>query len=123
MNIAAIVLASAVSAAFAQDPVRVGPEIYKKAFENEQVRVNEVTFKPGDKIGRHSHPDHFVYIIEPGKLRITRADGKTEELDGKPGQVIWMKSEAHSAENIGGTEFKALVVEMKKGKGMMEHKH
>ena len=39
----------------AQDPVTVGPDIYKCPFENAHTRLCEVTFKPGAKIGMHAH--------------------------------------------------------------------
>jgi hypothetical protein len=32
-----------------QDPLAVAPAMYKKKFENERVRVMQVTFKPGAK--------------------------------------------------------------------------
>jgi quercetin dioxygenase-like cupin family protein len=93
--------------------MKVGPDIYKLAFENERVRAMEVTFKPGAKIAMHSHPDHYVYIMTPGKLKITNSSGATSELAGKAGESTFIKAESHMAENIGSTEFKALVVELK----------
>ena len=98
---------------FAQDPLVVGPDIYKLVFENERVRVMEVTFNPGDKIGSHSHPDHLAYILEPGLIRISHPDGTSMDVDGKAGDVLWIKAETHSAENIGSTKMRILVVELK----------
>lgn len=100
-------------AAPAQDPVKVGPNIYKQVFENERVRVCDVKFKPGDKIAQHSHPDHFIYVLDPGKLRISKPDGTSSEADFQVGQVVWIAAETHWAENIGSTEVHALVVELK----------
>ena len=98
---------------FAQDPVVVGPNIYKVIFENEKVRVSEITFKPGDTIPPHSHPDHFVYVLTAGKLAFSRPDGTTQDFEGTVGQVAWIDAETHWAKNTGDTEFKALVVELK----------
>jgi len=99
--------------AMAQDPLEVGPDIYKLVFQNDRVRVMEITFKPGDKIALHSHPDHFVYVLSGGTLALSSPDGTKKEFVGKPGDVVWISAESHAAENIGTTEFKGVVVELK----------
>lgn len=99
--------------AWAQDPAEVGPHIYKVLFENEKVRVSDIHFNPDDKIAMHSHPDHFVYVLSAGKLKLSYPDGTTSDFEGTPGQVVWINAESHAAENIGGTEFHGLVVELK----------
>ena len=66
MMLAVLSLMSA-QVVLAEDPLAVAPKMYKRLFENERVRVMEVTFEPGDKIAKHSHPDHFVTVLEPGK--------------------------------------------------------
>lgn len=104
----------------AQDPLTVGPDIYRKVLENERIRLLEVTFEPGARIGSHSHPDHAAYVIEGGKLDITGADGKQESYDLEPGQAVWMPAQTHSAVNTGNTRVKLLVVELKPEPGMME---
>jgi hypothetical protein len=38
----------------------MGPNIYKRLFENDRVRLFEVRFKPGECIALHSHPDHVI---------------------------------------------------------------
>jgi quercetin dioxygenase-like cupin family protein len=48
----------------AGDPLAVGPEIYKLKFENERVRVMDITFAPGAKIDMHTHPDHITVITQ-----------------------------------------------------------
>lgn len=101
------------SLVLAQDPAKVGPQVYKCIFENERVRVCEVTFKAGERMGAHSHPDHFVYVLSGGKLRITPWGRAPAEADMKTGQVMWIPAETHSAINIGTTEARALVVELK----------
>ena len=97
----------------AQDPVRVGPDIYKCTFENDRVRVCEVTFKPGAKIATHSHPNHLVYSLTGGKLLVTGPDGKATESVSKAGDVTWSPATTHSGSNPGPTEVKVLVVELK----------
>ena len=99
--------------AMAQDPIKVGPNIYKNLFENDRVRMLEVTFAPGDSIAMHSHPDHAVYAVTGGKLRVTTSDGKTMEADLKAGDPIWFPAVTHAAKNIGTTSLKLVVVELK----------
>jgi quercetin dioxygenase-like cupin family protein len=109
----ALVGIAAAAPAFAQDPLKVAPSMYKLDFENERIRVMEVTFKPGEKIAPHSHPDHFVYVLSAGKLKITHGDGTSADFEGVVGANAWIPAETHYAQNIGTTEFRALVIELK----------
>jgi quercetin dioxygenase-like cupin family protein len=97
----------------AQDPAKVGPEIYKSLFENERIRVFEITFEAGEEIGAHSHPDHMVYVLTDGKLKIMEEGKEPMEADLKTGQVLYLPAQTHSAVNLGQTELKAIVVELK----------
>ena len=108
------------AAAMAQDPLTVGPDIYRLLFENERVRAMEVKFNPGDSIGVHSHPDHLVYVLDPGTLRISHPDGSFMDVEGKAGDVFWMNAETHSAVNTGTTTMRLLVVELKEPSGRVD---
>jgi quercetin dioxygenase-like cupin family protein len=99
------------------DPVDVGPGIYSMVTENEAVRVLQVTFAPGAEIGMHKHPDHFAYVIAPGKLTITDGDGKSQEMDLKAGQGVFIPAQTHKAKNTGTTEAKAVIVEFRAAAG------
>lgn len=117
-GVASIVLAAglmiaAATAAFAQDPLEVAPEMYKLKFENERVRVMEVVFAPGASIAMHSHPDHFVHVASGGKLALSYPDGTSKELEARAGEILWIDAESHAAKNLGDTEVKLLVVEVK----------
>jgi|SRR5688572_23307582 len=101
-----------VQSAFAQDPVKLSPKLYTVLLENEQVRVLEFRAKPGDKEPLHFHPNGVAYVIEAGKARAT-TNGKTEELDGKPGMTAWMNPVTHTFEYVGPGEARILIVEMK----------
>lgn len=111
--IAFLVALSAVRMAWADDPLKVAPDMYKLVFENERVRVMEVTFNPGQKIAKHSHPDHYIYVVEPGTLTISKPDGSTTVAQLTTGQVIWIPAETHWAENTGATKVRLLVNELK----------
>jgi quercetin dioxygenase-like cupin family protein len=97
----------------ADDPLQVAPTMYKLLFENNRTRVMEVTFKAGEKIAKHSHPDHMVYVVEGGKLKISKPDGTSGDNDLKQGQVVWIPAETHWAENTGATTVRLLVTELK----------
>ena len=94
-----------------QDPPVVAPDMYKCTFENEHARLCEVTIKAGAKIPSHSHPQHMLYVLAPGKARIYPTGGEAMEVDFATGQAIWANAETHHAENIGATEVKLLVIE------------
>ena len=102
-----------VSGLSAQDAEKATPKVVKLKLENERVRVLEALSNPGDKENMHSHPANIVYVIEGGKLRITTADGKTSEVEFKAGDTIWREPVTHKAENIGTTQFHAIIVELK----------
>jgi quercetin dioxygenase-like cupin family protein len=104
----------AAKSVFAQDPLKVAPKAFKEKLNNEHVNVIEFTSKPGEKEAMHSHPDMLLYVIHGGKLKSTTADGKSQVIDYKTGDVAWRPAITHSTENVGTTEVKALLVEVKK---------
>lgn len=97
----------------AQDPVKVAPNIYKNIFENDRVRVCEVSIKAGEKIGMHSHPAHLAYALTPAKLQMKDSTGKSQVAEVKQGDVVWFEPVTHEAENL-GADAKLIVVELKK---------
>jgi beta-alanine degradation protein BauB len=102
--------------ALAQDPVKVAPHAFKERLNNAHVRVLEYSSKPGQKEGMHSHPAILLYVIQGGKLRSTTPDGTSKEIDYKAGDVMWREAITHTGENIGTTEMKSLLIEVKHGK-------
>ena len=95
-----------------RDPLKVAKNVYKFNMENDRVRVLEASFKPGDKAIMHDHPDHLVYVLNDGKMNL-KSSGKTDVLDLKRGQAIFIKAQSHEAENTGKTDVHLLVVELK----------
>ncbi|MGH8076782.1 MAG: cupin domain-containing protein [Lysobacter sp.] len=114
-SVAVLLAVMASPQAQAQDPGVVAPDIYKCTFENEHTRLCEITFGTSKKIAPHSHPAHLVYVLQPGKLRITDdGTGESADVDFAVGQSVWIPAVTHHAENIGDTEVKAVIVEFKK---------
>jgi beta-alanine degradation protein BauB len=95
------------------DPAAVAADVYKLVMENDRVRVFEVRFKPGQKTVMHGHPDHVVYVLADYTLDLTLPDGKSQEVPLKAGQTLWIGAGPHAAQNIGLTEGRALVIELK----------
>ena len=106
-------IAAALNTIFAQDPVKLSPQFYKVLIDNDEMRVLEFHFKPGEKEPMHSHPRGFVYALTDAKLKITFPDGKTEEIAVKTGDARWRDPVTHMNENIGTAEASALAVELK----------
>ncbi|HKM60591.1 MAG TPA: cupin domain-containing protein [Candidatus Bathyarchaeia archaeon] len=95
------------------DPMKVASNVYKFINENDRVRVLEVVFKPGDTAKMHHHPEHVVYVLKGGRLKLT-SEGKTQELDLKQGSVVFLKEQDHEATNNSKSDIDLLVVELKK---------
>lgn len=98
----------------AQDPVKVAPGMNKVVVNNAQVRVLDVTLKPGEKMPMHSHPDNVLYVISGGTSRSTDAKGKATEHTYKEGECVFRKGETHMVENIGEKPTHVLNIELKK---------
>jgi hypothetical protein len=100
----------------AQDPVETQPRSYKLLFENEKVRVIEYVSRLGQGVcgaGKHYHADHVTITLTPAKVKATAADGKERVVDIPAGAAFWESAATHSAELIGGSGARVLMVELK----------
>lgn len=102
--------------AWAQDPAKVAPTMYKVRLNNARVRVLEVTAKAGQKAPTHVHPDYVVYVTQAGKVRFTDSKGASTEADLAAGEAMWRGAETHASEAV--TDFGGLLFELKRtGRG------
>ena len=103
-------------AAAAQDPARVMPRAYRVLLENDRVRVIEYTSRPGMGIcgeGMHSHPAR-VNIVVSGWQSLASSPGSAQRAqERKDGDVFWRDAETHQVENVGKTDSRVLMVELK----------
>lgn len=97
----------------AQDVAQVSPETHKVILENAQVRVFDVHVRPGERVAMHSHPSGVLCFLSDATVRITYADGRTEERSVKAGTAAWLDATTHQIENIGTTELHEIHTEMK----------
>jgi quercetin dioxygenase-like cupin family protein len=98
--------------AAAQDPVRVSPD-YKAEIENSWVRVLRVKRSAHGAAPMHQHPASVVVYLTDYHQRITGADGKSQEVTHKAGDVSYTEAVKHSEENLSGQPLEAVVIELK----------
>jgi mannose-6-phosphate isomerase-like protein (cupin superfamily) len=110
----ALLLAICAATSRAQDPVKVSPGLYKVLLENDHVRVLDINLKAGDKSPMHEHPESVIYALNSGTVRFTDPDGKTTDVEFKPGQCVWRGAEKHEPQNIGKTDVHAIQIELKR---------
>src|SRR5260370_1552754 len=106
-------LAGAAVVLRAQDAAKVDPKHYTVAFENDQVRVLKAHYDPGEKSVMHSHPNTVAVFLTDAKGRFTFPDGKSQDFNGKAGDVISDSAKVHLPENTGDKAFDVVVVELK----------
>jgi quercetin dioxygenase-like cupin family protein len=97
----------------AVDAPTATPKVVKTKLENDHVRVLEFISDPGDKEGWHFHPAFIVYVLTGGTLRITTRDGKSDDVEFKDGDIRYREPVTHITENIGKTQLRAILVELK----------
>ena len=95
--------------------LKVVPKSARVLFENDLIRVIEITMKKGQRIPMHSHNRGLSYSLNSGKIRSTGEDGKPRVIKVRRGEVSWSGAdglETHAVENLGGV-LRELSVEFK----------
>ena len=112
--------ASTVSQALAEEqkakarPARIPTNVL---FENDKVRVQEVTFKPGDQGPNVPRPFRIIRVLEGGTMQHTYPDGKTETVVYKTGEVkVYEADKPYVPKNIGRSYITFYVVALKQPK-------
>ena len=98
----------------AQDPMKVAPNVARKILlENDQVRVLQVEFAPGETAPWHQHPNHILYALTDGEIEITDKGKTANVVELKAGEALYMPAVTHMIKNIGTTTVKMVVTELK----------
>lgn len=97
----------------AQDPVKVDAKHYTVEIENDKVRVIRIKYAPGDKSVMHGHPASVAVFLTDHHGRFTYPDGKSEEINTKAGQAIFIDATEHLPENLGNQPLELLQIELK----------
>jgi hypothetical protein len=93
--------------------LKVAPKSAKVVFENDVVRVIEITLRKGQKIPMHTHKRNLTYGLNESKFRSTDGKGKSGVVKLKKGGASWSEGdETHVVENLGGIS-RILSVELK----------
>jgi beta-alanine degradation protein BauB len=88
----------------------------KVLIDNARVRVLEYRSRPAGNVcgaGEHAHPAHVTIVLSPARDRAEAVGGKTEIGDMKVGDVYWSDGETHTDVNIGKTNSRVILVELK----------
>ena len=107
------VLAFAVPAVLAQDPVKVDSKHYKVEFQNSQVRVLRIRYGPHEKSVMHRHPNAFAIFVTDVNGKFTFPNGKTQDVNAKAGETRWTPAGRHLPENTSDQPFEVILVELK----------
>jgi hypothetical protein len=77
--------------------------------------VIAANWKKGVHDKDHSHPVSSVaYAVNDCTIRVHEPDGKTRDVTPKAGTAMALSlTKSHSAENIGGSDCQAILVERK----------
>ena len=88
-------------------------------FENDRVRVWDLSLEPGQSTGQHRHElPYFYVVIGDGRLQRVDADGaRSEPKRMQDGEVHFREVDGHAvheAVNVGDTPWRNIVVELKR---------
>jgi hypothetical protein len=112
-----IVCALAAGPLMAQDvplAFKASPDVYLVKAENEQLRVIEATWKPGQRDQFHGHPAFGYYWITDCSIRYYFPNGKTQDGTRKAGVFgLGAPVSSHSVENVGTSDCKIVMFEAK----------
>jgi len=93
------------------------PQVYKVIAENDEWRVLEGTWQPGQEDNFHSHTADRVSIFPMDcDLRLTKPDGTFKDVHPKAGKAKVRTGKAvssHKAKNIGSKACTLMIVELK----------
>ena len=92
--------------------VTAAPNLYKVLSDSAGIKIEEVTYNPGDSSALHSHADYAVYAISGGKATFYGKDGSKAENEMKTGTTYVRGAEVHSVKNTGKTPVKVILVEV-----------
>jgi hypothetical protein len=99
-----------------RDPVRVDPQHFRLDFQNEHVAVVHVTMKGSEGTRMHDEPEALAVCLKECHIRLTRPDGKIQDLHMHAGDTRWLWEDTRSEKNLGTEPLEMLLIEMKTNK-------
>ena len=104
---------SAAPRSSANDPIALDPKHYTIEYEDDRMRVLRIRYGPREKSTMHSHPQSVAVVLTDANIRMTYPDGKTEDMQLRPGAVLAMPGVEHLPENLSDRSFEVIQVELK----------
>jgi len=95
------------------DPVRLSPAVYKKEFENDQVRVVRVRIPANSSIPQHTHGNRITVALTEAKIDVTNADGSKMEAIFKPADVRFRTPATHSEQSKLAQDAELILIDLK----------
>src|SRR6185369_3493166 len=97
----------------AADQVQLLKNTVKLVFENQYVRVIESRAPAGSSEPKHRHIRGVTIALSDSEIETTSYPGGVAKQTNKLGDVRWLDWREHSGRNIGKTESRIVIVEMK----------
>lgn len=112
--LAALGVASASIAQVVPPDFKASPDVYKVRAENDQYRLVEGTWKPGQQDRFHSHPWMLWYWVTDCSATAHFPDGTTRSITVAAGESgVQEPIASHSLENVGKSQCKIVMFESK----------
>jgi quercetin dioxygenase-like cupin family protein len=104
---------AALAQAQSLDPISADPQHYKLEIENQWVRVIREHMAPHDTMAMHQHPGPgaVIVLLADRSNRLIAPDGKSQDVGGHAGDVMWSLPSTHRSENLTGAAFEGLQIE------------
>jgi quercetin dioxygenase-like cupin family protein len=96
------------------DILRLGSSHVSVDFENDRARVLRLTLAAGESIPIHDDRAGVLVCIAGCRIRFTRPDGQSQDLELKAGETRWMPDARHATLNIAGAPVELLYIETKR---------
>lgn len=88
------------------------PDSYSEIAKNDVGRLIKMTLAAGATDNPHDHPlAHYLYIIKGGKLKLDMPEGKSMEIEVKPGMAMPVPGGTHQVSNVGTTDVEIIFME------------
>jgi mannose-6-phosphate isomerase-like protein (cupin superfamily) len=94
--------------------VRKGESPVRILFDDERVRVQEITFRPGAQGPGTARPFRIMRVLKGGTMQRTYPDGRTETIEYKTGELrVVGPDRPFVPKNVGNSDIVFYVVALK----------
>jgi hypothetical protein len=97
-----------------RDPAVIDPQHFKVDLQNDRVRVVHLTMKAGEGSPMHESQTFLAVCIKECHLRLTKPNGKIQDLHMQAGDSRWVWEDTRSEKNLGNDPLEMLLIEIKR---------